>query len=59
MLEPDSPFMIKQQEINKPKRRASISPTKIQIQQFVQSEVFQETFNNLITTLDIHHKTRR
>lgn len=58
-LDPESPFIKKQEELNKPRRRSRPPRSKLSIQQFVQSDHFQDTFNGLIETLDMHHRTRK
>ena len=59
MLDADSPIMRKQAEINKPRRRASIQRSRLQFLQFVQSDVFLDTFTGLMQSLDTHHGNRR
>jgi len=48
LLDSESPFLKKQEEINKPRRRSHPPRSKQSLQQFVQSDIFQETFNGLI-----------
>jgi len=54
-----SPFIKLQKTIDRPLRRASPKRAIIPIFQFVQSDEFQDTFTDLIQSLDAFYRQRR